>query len=360
MIPKTETDLEKDNKTRIADNIKYLLDERQNNGEKSRNGFVNFCKEKYNYDINEGNLSKRVNGQISFGPMLLAYMCEYLEVSMEQVCYERMTPAINIIKRSYDGGELLEKFTVKKENLDKYYGSYYCYFFPTIKEEKGVIQGKFDIEKLDDEPYAKVKLVLNIRNKEWGRKKHIIQKMYEGIMIISSKLSVCYCIISNAELGECNFITFRFNRALNTTDNQGGLAVVSTVSAGHEKVPTIHRMLISRKRLTKAMQKKLIPCLYLNRSDIVIEMNKLEEVIDAYDLSQEAKKTIKDNMKYRDLCVISESALKLAVEKEANGCSVWEVISGVRGKAYNVKYNKISEKADRNVINLLLQSERLR
>lgn len=355
MIKKTEADLEKDSRKRIADNIKYLLDEALRSKGKSRKGFVDFCKNKYNYDINEGNVSKRVKGQISFGPMMLAYMCEYLGVSMEQVCYETMNPAIDILKRSYKGDELLERFSVKNEDLDKYYGDYYCYFFPTIKEEQGIIQGRFCINKLDDEHYAKVLLTLDIPKRG---KKQIIQKNYEGIMIISSKLSACYCIISNAELGECNFITFRFNRALNTVDNQGGLASVSTISAGHEKVPTIHRMLISRKQLNKAMLKKLGPHLYLNRSDIIIEMKKLEEVIEAYNLSHEVKKSIMDNVKCRDLCVISESALRLALEKESNVLPVRDVIPGVREKAYNVKYNKISERADRNVIDLLTQSQK--
>lgn len=354
MLKKTEMDLEKDNRQRIADNIKYLL---KKTG-KSRRGFVEFCKNKYNYNVNEGNISKRVNGQIAFGPMLLAYFCEYLEVNMEQVCFEILNPAVSILQRSYIGTDFLEKFSVEKENLDKYYGNYHCYFFPTIKDEKGIVQGTFTIDQLNDEPYAKVELVLNIPNKKKGKRKgNTIIKRYEGIMFISSKLSVCYCIIYNAEMGECNFMLFRFNRTLNTVKNQGGLVAVCTVSAGYEKVPTVHRMLLCRRRLRQATLKKILPCLYLNRSDVVIEESKLQEVIKKFNLNEAAEKCIMDNIRCKDLCVISESVLEIAHDKDTNAGNKWEFISGVREKAYNAKYNKISKNADKQVIELLSQKE---
>lgn len=354
MLEKTEMDLEKDNRQRIADNIKFLLKKPG----KSRRGFVEFCKNKYNYNINEGNISKRVNGQIAFGPMLLAYFCEYLEVNMEQVCFERLNSAVSILQRSYIGNDLMEKFSVEKENLDKYYGNYHCYFFPTIKDEKGIIQGTFTIDQLNDEPYARVELVLNIPNKKKGRRRgKTIIKKYEGIMLISSKLSVCYCIIYNAEMGECNFMTFRFNRTLNTVKNQGGLVAVCTVSAGHEKVPTVHRMLLCRSRLKQTALKKLLPCLYLNRSDIVIEERKLQEVIKEFNLDEAAEKCIMDNIRCKDLCVISESVLEIPYDKDPNAGNKWEFISGVRENAYNAKYNKISKNADKQVIELLSQKQ---
>ena len=41
-------------------------------------------------------------------------------------------------------------------------------------------------------------------------------KKYEGHMSLSTKLKISYCIVDNEELGECNFISFRYFELNNT------------------------------------------------------------------------------------------------------------------------------------------------
>ena len=345
-MEKTERDLEQDNRKRIADNIKYLLAKQR----KTQDDFRKYCKEKYNYDINQGNLRKRISGTVTFGPMLLAYLCEYLGVSMEQVCYENMDPMINVIKRSVIHEDLLESFSVNKENLKKYYGTYHCYFYPTIKDENQVIKGRVSIREIQDETYAHVEIVLKVPKKN---KKGFYSKKYHGIMLLSSKLGVCFCIVTNPKLGECNFLTFRYNRTLNTVKNQGGLVAVCTVSAGFSKVPVVHRMLICRNQPNESTLRKLLPSLYLNRSNIIIEKNKLQKIIKECQADEIAERCILDNIKIENLCEVPEAVLHLAKEQGNISCSEWEFVSKVREKAYNAKYNKIGSKADEQVIELM-------
>lgn len=350
-MKRTEADLEKDNRKRIAENVRYLFDKKG----KTQNNFVKYCREKYGYSITQGNLSKRLNGEVNFGLMLLAYVCEYLDISMEKVCFENLNPAGAILEETHVKNKMWETFKVDKEDLDKYYGDYYCYFFPTIKEEKGIIEGTLKLNKSELEPYGRVAMSLKIPSGQ-GEEKKQLTKQYEGILLLSSKLSVLYCMVTNTELGECNFLTFRFNRGLNFVKNQGGLATVCTVSAGKWKVPVVHRMLICRKKPNKETLERLIPSLYLNRSDIIIEKKKLMDVMNECQLDESARKWIINNIEEKDFCIISEAILRGIKKKGEIGCTEWELISKVRGKAYNAKYNKISPKADEQVIELLSSS----
>ena len=179
-------------------------------------------------------------------------------------------------------GELIDSLLkVQRETLltnpDSIYfngllGEYYCYFHPTNKSENDLLEGRLTLRKVKD--ICKAELLLE-NHKQSG---NAYSKKYEGFLVVSPLLNAAYCLLIAPEIGELNFFSFWHKSILSKSTNMGcRMASVCTVSSGvDERLSTLHRMFISRERLSDVQKKSIRGQLRLNKSRILISEEGLE------------------------------------------------------------------------------------
>lgn len=142
---------------------------------------------------------------------------------------------------------------------------YYCYFFPTISTQHNLLVGTLSFTRNDVK--KKCDATLELRH---GEKEHDI-KRYKGSLIISQPQHTCYCTLSNLEeYGEICMMNFHHRYFLTESGLQCRLASAITTSAGEQRRPTVHRMLITKKKLSEETQELIKAQLLLNSKSIII------------------------------------------------------------------------------------------
>ena len=131
------------------------------------------------------------------------------------------------------------------------------------------------------------------------------------------------------------------------------MAAVLTASAVSDNVPTMHRMLISRSEINKEMLKKFKGNLLLNYSNILIDAEKFEEVIQQFDFSEDVKNNLMNNVTIKTYYEISERFLRSIKNENLNNINSMELVTHLRAMSVALRYNKISKKLDENIFELL-------
>lgn len=340
---------------RIKNNLKILFENKKNEG-KTGYGFREYCKEKYGIDINVGNMHKLIHNENSkITPLILMYLCEYLEVDMEDVMRKNMNVIGEIFEeKKSKRKEYIDNFKVEKAEIERYLGQYNCYYYSLEdKIEEKILKGKLNIQYSDSSCLAK--LIIDTEEKDSVNPKKNYIKEYTGRMIVSKRLNICFCILENNEIGEVVVISFRYKSALNNTKNKGGMAAVCSASSGGVNVPTMHRMLITRKNLNDFQLDKVKSNLLLNYSSILIEEKALKNTIESFEISEVGKKKIEAILDGcgKNYYLIKERNLRGISKEELGGHSTAEFIAEIRSKSYAQRYNKVSLKLDEQVLQLI-------
>ena len=209
---------------RIIRNINFLMNRSEYGRKKySQKGFCDFCLNTYGDEINQGNLSTLLRSDSNnIHPIIVYYMSQYLEIEMRKLVEDDLSvseEAIDLLEKEMRYSQKNIIYKISDEICNFYCGEYDCYFYPTKSDENEIIRGKIKIEKDWENQYCRVLIEIDTNQKITDTDEPYIKK-YEGHMFISTKLKICYCIVHNDELGECNFIAFRYFE-LNNTKYQG-------------------------------------------------------------------------------------------------------------------------------------------
>lgn len=347
---RNEPDLKREMNERVVRNIKLLLDIQGH----SQSEFCKYCKDQYKVNVNQGNLSKLLNEpeHHTVSLPLVVMASEYLEIDIKKILWEELSVSNVIVNHlKQDGNGINENILLDAQNpcFMPYFGDYHCYFYSTVSDEKKILTGKIKILKSQINTGCRVELEIDTKALLEDTGEPYIKK-YAGIMLISQKLDVCYCIVDNDDLGECNFIAFRYVRKLNNLKYLGGMAAVCTVSAGSDPFPTMHRMLISRKPISDNMMEVIRGNLLLNTSRIVIREEVLTGLVQQHIISENVLEIFnKCGEKYT--CFEMEERVLRGLKREV--ISPTKLIAGIRAESNGFKYNKISKKLDENVLEFL-------
>lgn len=229
---------------------------------------------------------------------------------------------------------------------------YFVYFYSTISSEISLINGRLKFDASEDNTYCKASLELHTGKKDQEGKD--ICKFYEGELLISLSMGCCYCILMNSVTGEFCFLNFRhmylFNQALVCR-----VAAALTTSSGESKLPTIHRALISYRKLHFTDDNDsdldfIQGQLRLNNSSIIIQKSyfedKYEEVCKKTNLSENVKKLIETALTEKCIydCYILDEA-RIRGENYSDAEKI-KAINILRDLSVSSKYNKISPKTD--------------
>lgn len=244
-----------------------------------------------------------------------------------------------------------------------YLGQFNLYFGSTVSSENNILCGTLTFRESADHNSCSAELLLDTGKKTADGLP--IQKHYTGTLIISLPMSACYCTLTSKELGEICFLVFNhlflFNQTLICR-----MACATTISAGGNRRPTMHRLLICREALDISDPhsddfKFLHGQLMLNSSDIHITKTAYEEMQAAESkqfsrpefqtLLEEFQKGRAEDQVYS----INEDKIRNAQLPVGIKLSF---LSLLREYAISDRYNKISAKVDEHVYNYIKSKAR--
>lgn len=209
----------------------------------------------------------------------LTAISKALSVSVDFFIFERMPYKEDLLFDS-NSKKLLSQ--AEEEVFRTYFGEYYIYYNVTVEQVDKVQSGKMTISQ-EKKGYCKVELFIHTGT--YLNKKEVIKK-YEGRMLITTLLSGAYIIVKNDLIGELCFMTMR-HQTFTVKQVECRMALCLTIGAGGTKLPTVHRMLVSRKHLSDEQVERIQPYFDLYGNEIRIEKSKVEELENTLDENQE-------------------------------------------------------------------------
>jgi hypothetical protein len=318
---------------------------------------VEMCKEKLNFEIAQSTISRILTynpsdkSRLNISLIHIVAICEALELDMAQTL--RVAPddidisSILVDKKIGVGNSRISSFIFDPSDdaYAGYLGKYYCYFYPTISNEEELLTATLEFFPNvinNEEKVCDAKFTLD--TKAFDENKQPIIKEYNGRLIISKPQTSCYCILSNPKIGEISMIAFH-HRYFFSQRLQCRLVNVLTISAGDNRRPTVHRMLISRSELNEETKNLIKAELLMNNSEIIIREDCFEEI--KKDLPHEVLKLFEsgDIQKAQFYCFPEIRIDSVNISKEAR----LKAILSLRGKSIANKNNKIGHKADEAV-----------
>lgn len=342
----------------IAENLKKLIEAT----DYSQNSLSLKLKE-LGLDVNQGTISKYINGLSNVQLSVIIKLCDIFQISISDLAdqnfeYNNYSITTNKTYSEKDNARnsgliipnLGKKFITNPQDEDfrGYLQKYYCYFFPTLSQEKEILIGELELS--EGLSYCEATLSLKTNKKRNG---NAVYKYYTGCAIISKAVEAFYIILSSPKEGEICIINLR-HFFIRHQDLDCRMAEVITNGAGERHFPTVHRMLLSRESIKKEHLQYLIPHLHLNSSDIHIKKEDLEKL-------KKESKTYKDLIEhllykitpieiydFKEDYVISNAKQFLSKDETRQFLSI------IRNNSYKTRYNKVSNKVDEIVRELLI------
>lgn len=280
---------------------------------------------------------------------VLPTLADLFQISVEDFVYR------NYKEENGSNEESTDRITREMSDsvFKGYDGKYYCYFYPTISEEKNFLNGILEISKYINQ----VKLKIVYSNAKENDEIEEIEKEYVGTIEISKSLGACYCILKSNKLGEMSFLTFR-HKYLNNKQNDCRMAEVLTVSAGESHYPTVQRMFISREEIQQKDLYLILPMLKLNCEEIIISKTNLEQLVKDFQLSQNFTDSIEEISTKEEYYILQEKKLKDRLEEfilhNDNSHNIFEYLIAVRERSIGYRYNKASRTVDNSLRDILL------
>lgn len=248
-------------------------------------------------------------------------------------------------------------FKMDEDEFNGYKGEYYCYFFPTISSESKLLEGKLNFKQSKVGEYCEAHFKLDTNKYYDAERKEKIYKEYRGELIISVRMGSCYCLLHNTDIGEICFLIFH-HMYLNNEQLKCRLCTAATASAGDNRRPTIHRMLISRDPIPGEHLKLLKSQLLLNNSEILISSNNLEKLKTQEEdtLPPEVEKMFQTSIQKEEYYKLSEFQIRAL---DIPPVDKLRAICLLRNWSTAPKYNKIGSKCDELLFDYLSKIQTL-
>lgn len=225
------------------------------------------------YEISQSNLSKMFSGS-SIQILQVVQVCEVLELNLCEVL--SMDPNAELhIKQEYNNKNEQIISDARNTAFRGYKGEYAIYFY-TTKNEEYIHQGIF---KLDEDPATHRCVVdFSFKTGELDETGSEIEKHYTGYAFYSIPMQTIYCEIVSDEIGEKSYLLFHYH-FIAYQRLECRLAIAITVSSGIRRLPTMHKFLLTRNKLSHVELDYLCGQLKLNSSEILISENAYREFL---------------------------------------------------------------------------------
>ena len=231
----------------------------------SQHQLLLMCEEK-GYQISQSALSKLLSGS-SVQILHIAQICDVLKIDIAEVLSLSLEE-VNIRKPETEKTKNLIT-NAKDQAFRGYLGIYHAYFY-TTKNEESIHNGIFELK--EDPQSHKCVADFRFKTGEKNAAGNDIEKHYSGTATCSNYMRTIYCDIKSEEIGEISYLLFHYD-FLAYQDLECRIATVITVSSGIKRLPTMHKLLLTRKKLSAEELDYLCGQLRLNNSEILISEN---------------------------------------------------------------------------------------
>lgn len=341
-----------------------VIGERLSNAAKklglSQQDILKKCK-KMDYAISQPTISKIFSGSggttlciVQISNALDLNVSEVLSMDLEKT---DVTAYFEIIPTDSSG------FITDADNSDfrAYLGSYHMYFY-TTKSEDTIHHGLFSLKK--DTNSNKCIADFHFKTGDRNESGIEIEKQYFGPVYYSDKMQAIYCELTSEEIREKCYIVMHYDHIV-YQNLECRLASAATVSCGIRRLPTIHKLLLTRKELSDEELWYLSGQLKLNSSEILLSENAYYEFLRDPKLPPKFFDYFgkRENDADRFLSSVAKVSYfsfneSLISDSFLPTLDKTKIICLLRKYSASPKYNKISEKADEIIYKYLELSHR--
>lgn len=307
--------------------------------------------EKKGYSLPQSTISKLLSSStVNINLLQVAQICDTLEINMGDLF--SLDPAAIIERKKKEvqkpeAGDQSDHFITDARNsfFRAYKGAYHGYFYTTENKEF-IHRAIFSIEEDPDTQQCIANM--SFKTGERNSLNEEIVKRYTGPVIYSNTMQAIYCTLRSDEIGEISYVLLQYDY-IAFQNLESRLATVLTVSSGMKRLPTMHRMLLTRKELTDDELAILCGQLRLNNSEIVISENSFREFLSDkvpesfFKLYDEDGSKFSSTVAKDSYYIFNESKIGdsyLPAEDKA------VIISLLRKHSIAPRCNKVSHKAD--------------
>lgn len=323
--------------------------------------------EKLGLPINQGSISKltdyKAGDDNKRAPTLsmihVVYLCRVLGLNIADIMDIAGNPLEehNVLPPAPSHGGKTQTL-VFDPGQQEYFGylpqePFYCYFYPTISSEHSMLCGRLRFFENAARHRCDASLELEVEQQLDENGKPITKK-YTGTLIVSIPQRSCYCILYNLDYGEICMLNFHHRYFLTRHSLQCRLACAITTSAGENRRPTVHRMLITKNQLSEEELKILKPQLRLNTKRIVVPKEAVDALMKDGELPEEIAMLFGEGrpIEPKPYYAFDESLIQ---SQEIEVMDRIKAISRLREFSEAPCYNKSSSKADDLIFKYLNQ-----
>ena len=333
----------------IAKRLKLIMDARKMNQQNVLAKCIN-----NGYEISQPALSKILSGT-NIQIFQIAQIARALDIDLSELLSLDTETEITVNKKESDSNT---EFITDARNkaFRGYKGEYHIYFY-TTKNEDYIHNGIF---KLVENPYDHSCVVdLSFKTGELDAEGNEISKFYTGPAYYSISMQTIYAELTSEEIGEKSYLLFHYD-FLAYKNLECRLAMAVTVSSGTQRLPTAHRMLLTRKELSSEEKAYLCGQLKFNSSEILISENAYREFLRDpalpkrfFEYFGDAEKNAErfiSNVAKVDYYSFNESMISDSFLPKMDKI---KIICLLRKYSAAARYNKISDKAEEIIFKYL-------
>lgn len=225
------------------------------------------------YTINQSSLSKMLSGT-NIQILQVAQICEVLELNISEILSLDKNTEIHVHEKLQTKSDQIIA-DAHSSLFRGYKGNYNVYFF-TTKNENFVHSGIFKIQEDSDTNQC----MADLRFKTGEKKENgvEIEKHYIGPIYLSQSMRAMYCELCSEEIGEKSYLLFHYD-FLAYQNLECRLVTAITVSSGVKRLPTMHKLLLTRDSLSDDDLEYLSGQLKLNNSEILLSETAYREFL---------------------------------------------------------------------------------
>lgn len=304
------------------------------------------------YALSQSALSKMLSGA-SVQTLQLVQVCKVLSLNPAEVL--SLDPDTHIqVERQTQAKQIITD--ARNSVFRGYKGSYSAYFY-TTKNEDYIHAGTF---RLQEDPATHQCVVdFTFKTSEKDEDGKDIEKHYSGPASYSMSMQAIYCEICSEDIGEKCYLVFHYD-FLAYQKLECRLVTVITVSCGVKRLPTMHKLLLSRRALELDDLEYLCGQLKLNSSEILMSENAYREFLRDPKLPEKFFEYFGDRQTHAEGFLSSVAKMPYISFNESLISDSFlppldkiKIICLLRKYSAAPRYNKISGKADEIIYNYL-------
>jgi len=225
------------------------------------------------YPISQSALSKMLSGA-SIQTLQVVQICKVLALNVSEVLSLNPDAEVCVEERLQASSDQIIT-DAQNSAFRGYRGTYSAYFY-TTKNEDYIHHGTFKIQ--EDPATRQCMADFRFKTGEKNEDGKDIEKHYTGPIYYSVSMQTIYCEVYSEEIGEKCYLLFHYD-FLAYQNLECRLVTAITVSSGVKRLPTMHKLLLTRTKLTPDDLEYLCGQLKLNNSEILMSENAYREFL---------------------------------------------------------------------------------